>query len=42
MYYYFDILTQNKTCLPNFAMFINNGNTISYWDENNKYITNKF
>jgi len=41
MHYYYDTLTQNKTCLPNFSMFITNGDNISYWDENNQYITNK-
>lgn len=40
-YYYLDILKENKTCLSNFTMFINNGKTISYWDENNEYISKK-
>jgi hypothetical protein len=39
MYDNFDVIKNNKTCLPNFASFISNGKNISYWDENNKLIT---
>jgi hypothetical protein len=34
-----DIIYNNKTCFPIYATFIKNGDTLSYWDENNKYVT---
>jgi hypothetical protein len=39
LYDYPDYVNNNKTCLTNFANFIKNGKTISYWDEHNKLIT---
>jgi hypothetical protein len=36
---YPDIINKNKTCFSNFSTFIKNGNTLSYWDEHNKLIT---
>jgi hypothetical protein len=39
LYDYPDIINNNKTCLTNFTTFIKNGKTISYWNENNQYIT---
>ncbi len=36
---YPNIINENKTCFSNFATFIKNGKTLSYWNENNKLIT---
>lgn len=38
MYDRFDIIRNNKTCLSNFASFIQNGTVIHYWNENNQLI----
>jgi hypothetical protein len=39
MYDYFDIIKENKTCLPNFSTFIRDSKKLSYWNENNDLIT---
>jgi hypothetical protein len=39
LFQYFDVIKNNQTCLPNFSTFIKDGKTMSYWNENNEYIT---
>jgi hypothetical protein len=39
MFQYYDVIKNNKTCLANFSTFIRDGKTISFWNENNEYIT---
>jgi hypothetical protein len=40
MFQYYDVIKNNKTCLANFSTFIRDGKTISFWNENDEYITN--
>lgn len=35
---YFDDIKKNKTILTHFMTFVNDGQTIGYWNENNKFI----
>lgn len=42
LFQYYDVIKNNQTYLPNFSTFVRKGKYISYWNENNEYITNEF